>query len=134
MTDYGVDTYCADSLKTGRLARGVELVAQNAMHRLITPRGMLRGGDEEADYGFDISGKLGSTTTPDEVAALPAQIRAELKKDQRIDEVITTVREVTTGPAVSLELTIECYTGEGPFTLVANVAGVTIAMVGGGSS
>jgi hypothetical protein len=129
-----MDVYCGDSLQTGRLVRGVLLVAQNAKHRLETPPGMLRGGPDEEVYGLDLAGALGRTTSEQDAVALPAQIRAELLKDARIEEVVATVFESVEGPAVSWGVRVECYTGEGPFALVATVAGVTLEMLGGGGA
>jgi hypothetical protein len=130
MTDFGRDISCTSSLRTGRFSTGVRLVAEAAYRRLTTPRGALRGGEEEANYGFDLLEKIGSVSTKTDAAALPGQIAAELKKDERIDDVSVTVVDTSTGPAKSFDITIVATTGLGPFSLVLAVSGVTIAMVG----
>lgn len=125
----GVDTYCVDSLRTGRLASELELVAQNAYHRLITPRGMLRGGDEEEDYGLDLASKIGSATPDADAAALPGQIRSELLKDRRIVDVTATVQVERAGPKTSYTIKVHGQTGAGPFDLVLAVSGVTTTLL-----
>lgn len=131
-TDYGLDTWCDSSLKTGLIATGLRLVAQNAAHRLETPRGMLRGGEEEAEYGFDLVGKLGSLTSESEAAALPAQIRNELSKDKRILEVSARVTSTSIGAgAVEWSVAIDCTTAEGTFSLSVDKVTVQIVGLGG---
>jgi len=128
--DFGRDTSCPGSLRTGRYASGVRLVAEAAYRRLITPRGSLRGGEEEQNYGFDLADVVGSASTPSAVASLPARIRNELMKDERIDDVEVTVVASTTGPATTWAITVQGYTGIGPFRLVLAVSDVTVALVG----
>lgn len=129
MTDFGRDTWCRDSLRSGRYATGVELVAQNAYHRLITPRGQLRGGEDEEDYGLDLVGMLGSVANPADAAALPGQIRAELLKDERILDVAATVTSSVGGPATEWIVEVTADTDEGPFDLVISVDGLTVELL-----
>lgn len=93
---YGTDTSCLDSLVTGRLVTGPRLVVEALYRRLITPRGMLGGGLEESTYGLDVGGYVGSLTGnagispgagPVLTAALPAMVRNECAKDDRVDTV-----------------------------------------------
>lgn len=128
-TSYGRDVWCDDSLRTGRYATGVRLVAQNAYHRLTTPRGMLRGGEDEANYGLDLVGLVGTAESTGLAAALPGKIQNELLKDERIEEVRATVTRSQDGPAVTYEIEIEADTSEGPFELVLSVADVTVALL-----
>jgi hypothetical protein len=127
--NYGYDTSCTDSLRTGRFASGVRLVAEAIYRRLITPRGALRGGDDEANYGFDLIGKLGHTVSASEIAALPGQVEAEILKDERIESADISVNSVTTGPSVAWTITVSAVTGLGPFQLVLGVNGVTAQLL-----
>jgi hypothetical protein len=130
-TDFGRDSSCTDSLKTGRLSSGPLLVAETAYRRLITPRGALRGGEEEADFGLDLLGLIGDNANVESLAAsLPGQIRGELRKDERITGVSATVTYVTEGPATTFTISIACETGEGPFTLRVSVDEVTVELLG----
>jgi len=123
-TDFGRDTYCADSLRTGRYASGAVLVGQRCYHRLITPRGMLRGGEEERNFGLDLAGKIGHGVTKNEEAALPGQIQNELRKDAEVLEVSTRISSVKdSAGAVSWTIAISGTTAVGPFELVMGIAG-----------
>ena len=96
---YGVDTYCASSLQTGRLVRGRLLLGQACFRRLITPQGTLPGlsdDDDEASYGLDLAGFCGQVDDRDLRSAIGPAIRAELMKDDRVRDVAASVlRSVT---------------------------------------
>ncbi len=130
MTDLGRDTICTTSLRTGRFATGARLVAEADFRRLTTPRGMLRGGEEEQNYGLDLTERIGSVATKADAAALGGQIRSELMKDDRHDEVTVTVVRSISGPAESWNITVEAKTGAGPFTLVLLASAVTVELLG----
>jgi hypothetical protein len=129
-TNFGRDISCADALRTGRFATKARLVGEAAYRRLTTPRGMLRGGEEEQNYGLDLTELIGSTSTKADAAALPGRIRAELQKDDRIESVDVTVTEVTEGPSTSFVVAIEATTGAGPFTLTVGVDEVSVELLG----
>ena len=129
VTDYGRDISCMGSLKTGRLVTGTRVVAEAVYRRLITPRGTLRGGENEADYGLDLLDLIGGTFTASDALALPGRISNELEKDERITSVSVGVNRVVEGPAIYVTVTIECTTDAGPFTLVLGVDGVTVAVL-----
>ena len=128
MTDYGRDVWCDASIATGRYATGLRLVAQNVLHRLTTPRGMLRGGEDESSFGIDLPGMIGAVVTRAQAAALPGQIQNELLKDPRVTAVEATVAVANVGPATSWTIAIRVTTMEGDFTLAADA--VTVALVG----
>jgi hypothetical protein len=130
VTDFGRDISCTDSLRTGRFSTGVRLVAEAVYRRLITPRGMLRGGEEDADYGLDLTDLIGSTNAESEAASLPDRIRAELLKDERIESVAVTLVNVRSGPGVTLLVTVEAVTGLGPFTLQLRASEVSVELLG----
>ena len=127
--DYGYDTSCTDSLRTGRFSTGVRLVAEAIYRRLITPRGALRGGDDEANYGFDLVGKLGHTVSASEIAALPGQVESEILKDERIESAEVSVSSVTKGPSVSWTIAVSATTALGQFQLVLSVNDVTAELL-----
>lgn len=130
-TNYGKDVSCTTGLRTGRYASGVRLVGEAAFRRLSTPRGTLRGGPDEENYGFDLSEKVGAASSKITIAALPGQISAELKKDERITEVeATVIASKTDSGADALDITILASTGEGPFTLQILASSLTVELVG----
>lgn len=129
MTDFGRDTSCTTSLRTGRFVSGARVVAEAAFRRLITPRGMLRGGEEEQNYGLDLSDLVGSVATKAEAAALPGRIEAELRKDRRIEAVKATVTSRQSGPAVEYLVTVEGETAVGPFELVVRATELDVALL-----
>jgi hypothetical protein len=129
-TEFGKDISCTTSLRTGRFSTGVRLVAEAAFRRLITPRGMLAGGEEEADYGLDLTELVGSAETDRDAAALPGRIESELKKDKRIESVTAEVTVSRNGPSTSLAVSIRGVTAEGPFTLQVAASDVTVELLG----
>jgi hypothetical protein len=129
-TDFGRDVSCgASGLRTGRLARGTTLLAEAIYRRLTTPRGTLRGGDEEGIYGEDLTAYVGRNDRGLEFA-LPGIIRTELLKDERIFEVTSTVVRTVNGPAVSFTITIDCVSAAGPFSLKLAVSEVSTTLLG----
>ena len=129
-TNYGRETSCTTSLRTGRFVSGVRVVAEAAYRRLITPRGLLRGGAEEANYGLDLAELVGSASSAALAAALPGRIQAELMKDERIESVDVTVLRVVDGPASTFTITVEATTGSGPFTMQVRASEVTVELLG----
>lgn len=129
-TEFGRDTSCMTELRSGRFVTGPRLVGEAAYRRLTTPRGMLRGGDEEANYGIDLLDMIGSVATKADASALGGRISAELGKDERIELVDTTVVATTDGPSTAFDITVQATTAEGPFTLQVRVSEVTIELLG----
>jgi hypothetical protein len=119
-TDFGQDTFADDAYRSGRYASGLLLVAQNALHRLVTPTGMLLGGEEEALYGLDIPGMIGHDSSV--VPTLPGRIYAQLTLDERIVDVGTEITESVDGPVTTVNILVNCQTHAGPFTLKLSVA------------
>jgi len=106
---YGSDTWCLASYQPGRMVTRGTLVAQACYRRLITPRGTLRGiddEDEEFAYGFDIAGYVGAVGIDTAVAALPTQIQNELKKDERVRDVVCRVAALRR-PDGTADLTVQ---------------------------
>jgi hypothetical protein len=128
--DFGLDTSCTDELRTGTYAKGLRIVAEACYRRLITRRGTLMGGEEEAEFGLRVGDYLGSVTSTGEIAKVQGLIKQELLKDQRIDSVSVTVTEVEAGPERTWTIEVEAITGQGPFDLVLSVDDVTTKIVG----
>ncbi len=131
MTDLGRDVSCTDSIRTGRFVTGARLVGEACYRRLTTPRGMLRGGEEEENYGLDLTELVGTTNIDSAAASLPGRIRAELEKDERVASVSVDVLVSKDGPASIFTITIEVQTlAVGPFTLVLLASAVTVELIG----
>jgi phage baseplate assembly protein W len=129
-TSFGKDTSCTTSLRTGRYASGVQLVAEACFRRLITPRGTLRGGENEANYGLDLTAYIGTTNPRSLESKLASLIAAELKKDERVDTVVAEVTATKSGIETTLTIEVTVETGEGPFTLNLAVDGVSTQLLG----
>jgi hypothetical protein len=127
-TDFGQDTFCLDSRRTGRMARGVTLVAQRCYHRLITPRGQLRGGEDEANFGYDLGKLIGRSNLSD--SQIEGEIKNELSKEEAVESVAVMVTRSSGAVFVSYSIQVDCVTAEGPFSLVLAVSDVTVELVG----
>lgn len=131
-TEYGKDVSCLTEMRTGRYAKGVRLVAESYFRRLTTPRGMLRGSEAEADFGFDLTEKVGTLASKSARAALPSEITSELMKDERSQSIDVEVTETKTDDGVGVKwiVTIDAVTTEGPFTLQLGVTNVSAELLG----
>ena len=133
---YGQDTWMRNGvLTTGRMATGVDLLAQAIYCRLTTPRGTLDDGDEGIVYGLDLCEFIGRQTTADAAASIPAAVEAELSKDDRFATVAARA-SVTRGTdgldAIALAVDVVPYDEQAaaPFTLTLAVSAVTVAVLG----
>lgn len=127
--DTGRDTYCLDELQPGRMARGKTLVAQRCYHRLITPSRTLRGGEEEADFGLDLAGYVGSVEAEDLEALLPVAVKNELLKDPAVDSVEVTATRVEAAGQVRWTLDIAIETTAGDVDLIVAVDAVSVELL-----
>lgn len=125
---YGTDTWALGTLRTGRLATGNQLVAQACYRRLTTPRGALRGSPDAEIYGLDLSAYVGAVGTAIAVAALPSLIGAELRKDDRVSSVATTI--AVDGDALTIEIEVTPADEGDPFTLTLAVDAVDVSVLG----
>jgi len=133
-TGFGRTPWCLDGLLLGRYVSGRRALAQSIYRRLTTPRGTLRGGAEESAYGLDLAGLLGSVSTPAALAGIPAMVRAELLKDDRIADVqvtYTAVTEANGTAAVTLTANVTPADEAESFTLTIGVSDATVAIIGG---
>jgi hypothetical protein len=129
-TGFGADTFCDhNGLRPGRLARGNQLLAQALLRRIRTPRGVLRGGEEESNYGLDVVGYVGSVGPQLAARALPAVIRTEWLKDDRVADVAITgtVTENQDGTSdVFLACVVQPSDSTDTFPLSLRVSDVTL--------
>lgn len=133
MIGYGKDTACADTLKPGVLVAGWRLIAEACYRRLITPRGTLRGGDEETNYGIDLAEYVGRMNPELAANALPSLVRGELLKDDRVLSVSASSALSYPNPGDALiTLTIDVTTHEETedFQLTILVSAVTVELLG----
>lgn len=129
MTDFGRDISCTTALRTGTYATGKRLVAEAIFRRLTTPPGSLLGGDDEANYGLDLLSLVGAGAPQQVAATLPARIRTEVRKDQRVLSADVSVSWEQNGPA-AIYVTMTIETDLGPFDLTISVGDVDVALVG----
>lgn len=131
MTDFGTDTYCLDSIQTGRYASGSTLIGQRLYHALITPRGALLGGPEEESFGEDLSDLVGSPAGIESERAIREKVQRAASKDEEILKVSTQI-QTTIEPtgAVSHDVQIVADTAAGPFNLVLSINELSVELVG----
>lgn len=125
MTDWGRDTLCADSRRTGRMVTGTRLLAQRCYHRLVTPRGALRGGEDEENFGEDLSQLIGQAATDATRLKWISKIRQELTKDEQVDDVAVTIEASTVAGETTWTIVVDVTSAQGPFQLVLSVDSVT---------
>lgn len=130
MATIALDTSCTDALKPGRLVTGKRLDAEAFYRRITTPRGTLRGGEDEANYGIDLPGLIGKIASPSHIAALPGQIKNELLKDERVIDVAVTVEATAQGPSTTYQIKIIVQTDDGAVELLLSVDNVTAELLG----
>ncbi len=131
MSEIGVgrDTSCTTGLRTGRFSSGARLVAEAAYRRLTTPRGTLRGGEDEANYGLDMTSMIGDVATKSGAASIAGRVKAELTKDARIVEVDVVVTRTTEGVGEAFVVDVSGTTTAGPFALSVAVSAVSAALL-----
>lgn len=141
-TGYGSDTWCGDSLVTGRFSRGRAHVVLALYRRLITPRGTLRplnedSNEDELDYGFDVAQFCGACDP--EIAALiaPPQIAAELEKDDRVSTCQVFGRYTYVSPGIAVlyfDISVTLRDDGESFTFTVKIADLETSLLLGGTS
>lgn len=129
-TNFGTDIACTDGLRTGQYSSGLRLVGEALYRRFRTPRGTLRGGEEEQNYGLDLLDLIGSVARPNDVAALQGKIQAEALKDSRILTASAAILSNVDGPSTTYQITISVTTDQGPFDLVIAASAVSVDLLG----
>ena len=132
-TNYGIDLSATDTIDATRTVTGERLLAEAAYRRLITPRGKLRYAP---NYGLCLSDLLNADVTNDFLAGIPALVRAELLKDERLQEVnVTYSVDRTAAPSIAITLDIEGIAKDGgEFSLVLKATEVTVELLGIGGA
>lgn len=110
------------------------IVAQAIYRRLITPRGMLRGGEEERNGGLDLSEYVGALGTAQALAMLPNLVRGEIGKDDRVAPGGVNVRPTITTDAtgdttIVLEIGVTLVNESETFQLTLGVSEVTTELL-----
>jgi hypothetical protein len=126
----GRDTYCLDALVPGRMATGLELVGQRLYHRISTPAGSLRGGEDEANFCEDLAAYVGSIEDAAVGPLLPARCENILLRDPAVISVDVVATRSAAAGQVSWGLTIAVSTTLGPVTLIVNVSAVSVDLLG----
>lgn len=131
---YGVEIWCLGQIRSGRLARGRAVVIQALYNRTITPRGTLRGGEEESTYGLDLAGFVGAVGADIAARAIPLQLRTEWLKDDRVQDVsifasIASEPDGTT--AIDLDCNVLLVDEEESFPLTLHVSETSVTILGG---
>jgi hypothetical protein len=120
-SELGRDLSSLDDVDETRVVSDAELVAQDVIWRLKTPRANGILAADAPDYGLDLLEEIGSADTEGGAASLPDRIRSELRKDERISSVVPTVTQTVEGPVTAYDIRIRCETSKGPFELVGRV-------------
>lgn len=130
-TGYGVEIYCDDRLRTGRLSRGIVTVGLAQYRRLITRRGTVRQNQQPVNYGLALDELVGQLGVEASVVMLPSLIRAELAKDDRVASIGVDVRSEEIEPGgwrvvVVVRVTAYDESGAFEFTLGVTTDGVDL--------
>jgi len=131
---FGLDVWCVDQIRTGRYARGRQVVAQALYRRLITPRGVLREAGNGAAYGIDLPGIVGAVGYPTASRLLPDRVRAELLKDDRVADVSVAaliVTETNGLQSITLDANVALYEEGEEFSLSLSVSDTSVTLIGG---
>lgn len=128
---YGIDTSCYDTLVTGRLVTGVELVQQAVFRRFITARGTLVDGPDGEVYGLDLQDFIGVVGPTSAIDALPDAIRNEVLKDDRVASCDVSLSAVVNPDAtydltITIDANLSDESGDFTLTLSATNAATTL--------
>jgi phage baseplate assembly protein W len=130
-TDFGRDTWCLDSRRTGRYVSGALLVGQRFYRCLMTPRGSLRGSEEEENWGEDLPSVCGLPGGRDAESKIRAKVQRAARTEQCLASVQTTIASAQdTSGDWTHTVTVVGQTAAGPFELVLAVGAVTVALIG----
>jgi hypothetical protein len=126
---------------TGRFSRGVTHVALALYRRLITPKTTLRPLDEdsnedELDYGYDLAQFCGAVSPEIAVLIAPMQIQAELRKDDRVLDVVALGRYVYNNDGTAdlfFDVSVVLQNAGDRFTFTVKIADLTPSLLLGGT-
>jgi len=96
-----------------------------------------RGSDwSDPEYGLMVTSYIGDALTPDALARIPADVAAELRKDERINDVdvrATTAQLPLGGYRVALDMTVHPVVGPS-FPLTLAISSVTVEILTRGAA
>ena len=117
-----MDFVCLDDLDpaAAEMTDPVAELEQDSYHRLICPHGM---NIDDPDFGLGLEEMLSGVVDP----SLASRIKAELRKDSRVDDVSTVVTVQSQNPLI-YRITIEIKP-QGSLILEANAADATLRRV-----
>lgn len=122
-TYYGLDVACvSDADELFSEAEGVQVIFQDAVHRLTVQSVLGPGGD---DWGFDCR-KLIGMKQKDLTRMQPTLIEV-LTRDDRILTADVTLTETKTNGLIDAEIAVHCETDEGPFDFTSPISSITTA-------
>jgi hypothetical protein len=128
--DFGRDTLCIDSLQTGRYMSGTLLIAAGLYHRLITPPGVLRGSEDDRDFGLGVQRFIGRVGERDSIG-LGRQAEEELSKDPRVSAVtVAAIEEILPSGDARLVLKASAQSTAGPLRFKVRVDKVSSRFLG----
>lgn len=82
---YGTDISCVEDLRADvGDVEGVRVLGESLARLVQTPRGSLA---DAPDRGIDLRGYLGRGTTLEQLRAIEGAVRAEWRRDDRVDEI-----------------------------------------------
>ena len=123
---YGVDLGCVlstDSLFSS--TTGVDVVRQDAYHRLLTDSVLGPAGD---DWGYDCRRLLGAKDSL--LSAVQPLLTEVLLRDERILSATVTVSASSTGTGLRVvTVRAQCQTDAGPFDLVLSIDNVSVSTI-----
>lgn len=123
--DYGSDLLCFDDLDLmAREISGPDVVAQDAYHELISPRGSIIG---DPDAGADVRNLLQQKVSPGFLASIPGTLGNAIQRDPRVNDVQGTATTPDGGQSVVCSLL--ATTGAGPFRLVFELTADTVTRI-----
>lgn len=133
ISGYGTEMWCDErGLRTDRMVRGSLVVIQAIRRRLATEPSTLQGmsdaDDFGADYGFSLPNLIGMVGYASAIVAVPAIVRAEIMKDDRVAnvEAVATIVDLGAGLRelrVPLTVTLHGSAEVFPLTLAVSEAG-----------
>ncbi len=119
---YGRDIRCmsdADAFLSD--AVGIDVVKQDAFHRITTDHILGPGGD---GWGFDVRNLLG--IAPEKLPAYQGILAGALRRDPRIDSAEVTLTPIKDDSGLAdIQIAITCTTALGPFDLIRSIKNIT---------
>lgn len=124
---YGTDIRCmTDADPFLSAATGLEIVRQDAFHRITTDDVLGPGG---VAWGRDIRRLLGAPAR--DLPAQQASFEEVLQRDQRIQRATVTLTATARNGIADVTFEAECITALGPFSLILSVQELTNGTITG---